>query len=334
MGDMQISAKSPHKIQSVSKIICANLDYTMKQLISRSINILFGPNTNAASLHSTLKRQHSFVDPDEGYCCPEELSNFSIYDSNGRVHLVLVVCHPEIKENKIAGFSLRFYSQSRATELDPPVVSGRQEVDNTKSSCCLLASRDCTPFSIPEPQHCGPTVETCGNDWRDELEIALMTLDAFSIVDRGCFRKLAGNLSAGRDEPRNIAGSLIITARAPHTVLGTSPELCSLLGFSSAEMTQRSVRLLYGPDTHPAAIPSAVKRLFSHEACTIASVPALTIHDRSGAPHVVRAECTRVPPPTGDGCGAEACRVRLEWPSSPAASRPPPALPACLWSLR
>jgi hypothetical protein len=53
-----------------------------------------------------------------------------------------------------------------------------------------------------------------------------------------------------------------------------------------------------------------------------------------GAPHVVRVECTRVPQPSGDGCGAAACRVRLEWPSGPArASRGPPALPACLWSL-
>jgi hypothetical protein len=102
-------------------------------------------------------------------------------------------------------------------------------------------------------------------------------------------------------------------------------------------MTHRSVRLLYGPCTDPAAIPSTIKRLFAHEACTTASIPALTVHDHSGAPHTVRAECTRIPKQSDDGsCGAAACRVRLEWPAGPAeplVSRGPPLLPACLWAL-
>jgi hypothetical protein len=328
IGDMLISTESPYKIQSVSNKICTKLHYKLEQLLSRSINILFGPNTDARSFYCVLKQHHSFVDP-YGYCYSEEISKISVYDSKGRGHLVLFVCHPEINENKIAGFTLRFYNQSTHTDLDPIMVPAEQDIEKTSSSFLHLPSRGFSPVLIPGPPQ--PSKEEHGIDWRDELELALMTLDAFSIVDRGC--KAVGDPATVRAEPLRIAGSLVISARAPHTVLGTSPELCSLLGFSSAEMTQRSVRFLYGPETYPSAIPSAVKRLFAHEACTIASVPAVTIHDRSGAPHVVRIECTRVPELSGSGCGAAACRVRLEWPAEPLASRGPPVLPACLWSL-
>ena len=167
--------------------------------------------------------------------------------------------------------------------------------------------------------------------WHIELDEALLLLDALAIADRGQLR------STREPEPRPPGGSIVISARAPYTILAASPGLCALLGFSAEEMAQRSVRLLYGPATDPTAIPSAVKRLFAHEACTISSAPVLVVHDCSGAPHAVSVVCTRVPAPRGGGGAAgPACRLRLEWPTAPAeqmTARGPPALPACLWSL-
>ena len=162
-------------------------------------------------------------------------------------------------------------------------------------------------------------------------------LDAIAIADRGRPRS-----SLSEPEPRCTArrppgGSLILSARAPHTILAASSALCALIGYSAAEITQRSVRLLYGPATDPAAIPSAVKRLLEHEeACAPVSAPALIVYDRAGEAHAVTAVCTRAAASRGVGCGGgggagvSACRLRLEWPPN---TRGPPALPACLWSL-
>ncbi len=214
-------------------------------------------------------------------------------------------------------------SESRPCEID--ICFSR-----TKSSPCesFLSLRPPWPFERSQSRD---------GHWRTELDEALLLLDALSIADCGRLRSIACEPEPRRALPRPPSGSLIISARAPHTILAASPGLCTLLGFSAAEMANRSVRLLYGPATDPAAIPSAVKRLFAHEACTTASVPALTIHDRSGAPHAVSAVCTHVPAPGGGaGVAGSACRLRLEWSSAPAermAARGPPALPACLWSL-
>ena len=114
--------------------------------------------------------------------------------------------------------------------------------------------------------------------------------------------------------------------------------MCTLLGFTDRQMAQRTVRLLYGPDTDPVAVSSAVKRmLLAVDDLYAAAIPALIVYDRSGAPHTVRAVCSRLPARSMGGTGA--CRLVLEWPpadppaDAPRSQRRRPSLPACLWSV-
>jgi hypothetical protein len=167
------------------------------------------------------------------------------------------------------------------------------------------------------------------------LEEANSLLNAISIVDRGLVEHRLSHPHVG--EPKIDSGTLVITTQAPHTILSPSEAVCSLLGFSDTEMAMRSIRLFYGPETNPKAIPSAIKRmLLAQNECYAASVDDFTVYSRNGAPHAVRVECSRLP--SGGINGAKgACRLRLEWQlggaDAGAPVTPRPTLPAWFWNV-
>jgi hypothetical protein len=178
-------------------------------------------------------------------------------------------------------------------------------------------------------------------DWQTQLGQAVLMLDAYSIADRG---QLNSDDDMVEMEPNTApsTGTFVISTRAPHKIMSATEELCSLLGFTAADMAQRSIRLLYGPETDSTAITSAVKRmLLAFDDHYTAVVPTFTVYSSSGAPHVVRVVCSRLPPRGAGGTDEEAaCRLQLSWAPPPSAEpstttpspHPRPVLPACLWS--
>ena len=320
LGVICIVGIVPHKILSVSTALCRRLDFRHEDLVSRCLNILYGPETDPFAISRAIKNLNG-LDP----CCPcAEIRNLKIYGRDGRSHSVICkvgLCNSSFGSDICLRFELFHENISSEDSFE-----AHDRTNEEQSGEQML----CSHGSFKETDH-----------WFSDLEQANMLLDAVSIVDRGLSRHEMIHPYSTMTEISS--GTLVITTNAPHLILGPAKAVCTLLGFAEAEVVLRSVGVFYGPESNPRTISSAIKlMLLAHNAHYTSVIPALTLYSRDGAPHVFRAVCSRLP--SGGGGSVDcvgACRLRLERQSSdagPTTPSPPsplhrPALPAWLWSI-
>lgn len=327
VGWVNVANSAPHRILRASRKLCRFLGFQKEQVLSRSLHIFFGPQTDPFAL--TKRICEILSTSAESKNLSKVIQNFHLYDSNGFFHLVC--CHLENRPD--LGILIRFESCSSLCHQAIGVI--HPEIRISSSGFHRPESGVTDPeIRISSSQFKRPESDGGICDWHDELLRAIQTLDAVCITDRG----QRPEDMVLKSEVQVRAGILVVLTKAPHTILEASPEVCELLGFTASEMAQRSVRVIYGPLSDPTAIPSAVKfMLLAQNELFAAAIPSLTVYDRRGASHAVRATCSRLASRSGDSC-AEAFRLRLEWPDAdvgaelPAAARRP-SLPACLWSM-
>ena len=320
---LRFSPCLPHKIVEVSKSLCCFLDLEEKNLISRSLGSLFGPETSTLALYQAIKQlERSAVSDDS-----KLFFGLKIYARNGFAHpMDCQLLKIESSDGVVYCLELdsKFHN-SRTTIFKPLIPRAADEKEQIRNENSIHES---TADEI--------------RGWHSALNQAIRTLDAFCIADRGNRPSDSGyhpHSDLQYTTSPCCTGVLIITTKAPHTIL-TASEISAILGFSATDTAERSIRLLYGPLTDPNAIPSAIKRmLLDSDKHHAVSIPDLTLYDRTGAAHTFSASCCRLPAPGGECADARgACRLQLErssaraGPDSPTPARRP-SLPACLWSL-
>jgi hypothetical protein len=87
---------------------------------------------------------------------------------------------------------------------------------------------------------------------------------------------------------RNV--TVTASAHPPHRILTVSNDLCIALEFSMAELQDRSISIMFGPETDISAITSAMKAVHTdieHQAI----IPAIQIYARNGSCHLFDIHC-------------------------------------------
>ena len=91
-------------------------------------------------------------------------------------------------------------------------------------------------------------------------------------------------------QPLYTTKNLILTVSANDRILAATNDLCTMLEFSMAELQDRSLRIMFGPETDMSAIASALKTV--HMAVEHrATIPSVQIYARSGSCRLFDIHC-------------------------------------------
>jgi hypothetical protein len=93
--------------------------------------------------------------------------------------------------------------------------------------------------------------------------------------------------------------SATVANQAPHKILAASCELCRMLDLSMTEMQDRSLHMLFGPDTDLSSVDWAMKAVNMERRATI---PAIKIYGRSGSCHLFAVHCVLVEKSCDEAC--------------------------------
>ena len=105
-----------------------------------------------------------------------------------------------------------------------------------------------------------------------------------------------------------------VSILTPHLIQNISPELLKTLQYMPAEVSNRSISMLQGPDTNFAAIRAAIKAVDRLESTDL----PLVVYSRDGAAHSMNVECRPVLGADHKPCG---CQIRMVPLASPGAGR-------------
>ena len=101
-----------------------------------------------------------------------------------------------------------------------------------------------------------------------------------------------------------------VSIATPHLIQNISPELLAALKYKPAEVSNRSISMLQGPDTNFAAIRAAIKAVDMLVPTTL----PLVVYSRDGAANHMIVECRPIMGADYKPCG---CRIRMRTPSPP-----------------
>ena len=83
------------------------------------------------------------------------------------------------------------------------------------------------------------------------------------------------------DSKRGVAGHVVVSLHRPHMITHVSDQLCNLLDYMQKQLSNRSINILYGPNTNQAALGAAIIKTGSLEKSSC----KVEIYCRVGTPH-------------------------------------------------
>ena len=90
IGNALVTTCAPFRFLDISRSLGIVIDYTSQEATGRTINLLFGPETNTKNLISTI----SCIAANESDKDARTIRNLKIYNRSGASYLVDVVCTP------------------------------------------------------------------------------------------------------------------------------------------------------------------------------------------------------------------------------------------------
>jgi hypothetical protein len=106
--------------------------------------------------------------------------------------------------------------------------------------------------------------------------------------------------------------SATVDAQAPYKILSTSIDLCKMLDLSMTELQDRSLRILFGPETDMSAVSSAMKTV-NIDKERKANIPEIKIYGRNGTSHLFEVHCVLLQKCKDEG--HEACSIMMMFKS-------------------
>ena len=95
-----------------------------------------------------------------------------------------------------------------------------------------------------------------------------------------------------RRPPLKLASmTLAVAISFPYRIVDASLDLCARLHLSAGQIKDRAVSILYGPDTDPSCIASAIKAMMASTDNKPVSIPALKVYGQDQKPHTLKVEC-------------------------------------------
>ena len=109
------------------------------------------------------------------------------------------------------------------------------------------------------------------------------------------FPPVARPLPPPQHYPKRSSKASYLTAtiaiRFPYRIVDASLDLCARLQVSVRQIKDRAVSILYGPDTDPSCIASAIKAMMASTDNKPVSIPALKVYGQDQKPHTLKVEC-------------------------------------------
>ncbi len=102
--------------------------------------------------------------------------------------------------------------------------------------------------------------------------------------------------------------SVTVDAQAPYRILSASASFFKVVDLSMTEIQDRSIRILFGPETDLSAFSCAMKSINMERRATI---PEIKIYMRNGACHIFEVQCV-----LQQKCIEEACSIMMLFKST------------------
>ncbi len=94
IGNALVSTNAPFRFLDISRGLSELIEYQTQEAVSRTVNLLFGPESNTKNFSSTIKQ---VADDDEHK--PKSIRSLKIYSKSGRMYLVDVTFTPLMHMN-------------------------------------------------------------------------------------------------------------------------------------------------------------------------------------------------------------------------------------------